>query len=279
MQSASLFQQAYSRIQDEILRGELPPGGRVSEISLARQLGLGRAPVREALRQLQNDGVMRQIPRYGTVVRMPRRRDVVDIYELREALETYAVGKAVERIRPEQLERLEHLLEEMREAVETLKQSDADRLAPEAIQRHLAADMAFHAVLVSASGNLQIADTIRKKRVLARILTTHVSPFDLPMITRVYRFHCRILQAVKRGDADGARLATAEHIRSGMEEMLGNLDRREEQRELQEADLVAEAEDALLDSGYPLPEAYSELSSDRGQGGSTTDARDGEYAD
>ncbi|MDZ7618824.1 MAG: GntR family transcriptional regulator, partial [Patescibacteria group bacterium] len=85
MESTSLFQQAYSRIQEEILRGELPPGGRVSEISLAKQLGLGRAPVREALRQLQNDGVMRQIPRYGTVVRMPRRRDVIDIYELREA--------------------------------------------------------------------------------------------------------------------------------------------------------------------------------------------------
>lgn len=242
MQSASLFQQAYARIQGEILRGELPPGGRVSEISLAKQLGLGRAPVREALRQLQNDGVMRQIPRYGTVVRMPRRRDAIDIYELREALETYAVGKAVERIRPEQLERLEQLLREMRDAVQALKRSGGDRLSPEAVQRHLAADMAFHAVLVSASGNLQIADTIRKKRVLARILATHVSPFDLPMITRIYRFHRRIVQAVKRGDADAARLATAEHIRTGMHEMLEHLDRRMEERGLEEDDLLQETE-------------------------------------
>lgn len=225
MQNMSLFQQAYTRIQDEILSGSLLPGGRVSEISLSRRLGLGRAPVREALRQLHSDGVMQQIPRYGTVVRIPRRRDIVDVYELREALETYAVGKAVERIRPEQLERVRQLLQEMEHAQHVLRDSNRQRLTSEEIQEHLAADMAFHTVLVEASGNAQIADTVQKKRLLGRILATHVLPFDLPMVARTYRLHRRILRAVERGDAEAARKATAAHLHTGMREMLAQFDR------------------------------------------------------
>ena len=243
MQTPSLFQQAYARIQDEILSGSLPPGERVSEISLSRQLGLGRAPVREALRQLHCDGVMQQIPRFGTVVRVPRRRDVVDMYELREALETYAVGKAVERIRPEQIQRLRQLLREMGDAARALKRSGRDHLAPEAIQEHLAADMAFHSLLVSASGNAQIADTVRKKRLLARILATHVHRFDLPMLNRVYRFHQRILRAVERGDAEAACRATAEHLRTGMREMLDHFDRHQQQQDPGGAGLQANVDD------------------------------------
>ena len=266
MQNPTLFQKAYTRIQAEILAGSLPPGRRVSETSLAARLGLGRAPVREALRQLHSDGVMRQIPRYGTVVQVPRRRDVVDIYELREALETYAVGKAVERIGPEQKERLRQLLRRMGDTARALKRSGAGRLSPDAIQEHLTADMAFHAVLVSAAGNVQIADTIRRKRVLARILATHVSPFDLPMLSRVYRFHRRILRAVERGDAVAARRAMAEHVRTGMREMLEHFDRRQQQRDHDEANMLAEADLALLDPRMDLLERQGDRFLDPGQG-------------
>jgi len=245
--SPSLFQQAYARIQGEVLRGSLPPGGRVSEISLAKQLGLGRAPVREALRQLHCDGVMQQIPRFGTVVRVPRRRDIIDLYELREALETYAVGKAVERISPEQIERLEQLLREMGDAARALKESGEPYLKPEAVQAHLAADMAFHSLLVSASGNLHIADTIRKKRVLGRILATYVLRFDLPMLARTYRFHHRVRRAVKRGDAEAAREATAEHIRAGMRGMLEHFDRHHEEFGLESDAFPPQVRDALYD--------------------------------
>ena len=61
-------------------------------MSLAREIGISRTPVREAIRQLQIEGVVEQVPRSARIVRQPQRRELAEMFQLREALESYTVG-------------------------------------------------------------------------------------------------------------------------------------------------------------------------------------------
>jgi DNA-binding GntR family transcriptional regulator len=224
MPAETLTDQAYGRIQREILDGRLALGSRLSELSLAERLGIGRMPVREAIRRLQAEGVLQQVPRYGTIVRKPERRDIVEVYELREALEVYAVGKAVARISADQIERLAALCDRMRAIARTLGESKESVLCGEELQEHLAADKAFHTLLIHAGGNRRIAAAVMRTRVLAQIFSTYVLTFDVKFLRQVYDFHRRMLQAVKQGNSAEAQRITGEHIRAGLHQMLEHFD-------------------------------------------------------
>src|SRR5829696_8796979 len=93
----SLADRAYLAIRDEILRGQLPPGTPVSRRRVARELGMSVLPVTEALRRLQEDGLLETRARAGTRVRVPTDADVRQLYEIREALETQAARLFAER--------------------------------------------------------------------------------------------------------------------------------------------------------------------------------------
>ena len=70
----------------------------LSELAVAKELGISRTPVREAFRDFEQEGVLEQVPRFGTRVKALDRRDLVELYELREALEPYAVAQAAGRL-------------------------------------------------------------------------------------------------------------------------------------------------------------------------------------
>ena len=77
MATVSLSQRAYQHIQREIVSGQLEPGSVISETLLAKQLGISRTPVGEAIRKLAQEGLVEQVPRYGTIVcDLERRRPV-----------------------------------------------------------------------------------------------------------------------------------------------------------------------------------------------------------
>jgi DNA-binding GntR family transcriptional regulator len=84
----SLADEAYLAIRDEILRGQLRPGMPLSRRRLAKQLGMSVLPVSDALRKLEEDGLVESRARAGTRVRVPSETDVRELYELREALES-----------------------------------------------------------------------------------------------------------------------------------------------------------------------------------------------
>ena len=92
-QEVLMRDQAYAYIQKKILSGDLPAGGAVSELNIAKELGSSRTPIREALGQLVAEGLLEQIPNRGAVVVQFGRQDIVDLFELREALEAFAVEK------------------------------------------------------------------------------------------------------------------------------------------------------------------------------------------
>ncbi|MBD3764844.1 MAG: GntR family transcriptional regulator [Rhodobacterales bacterium] len=87
-------QTAYRQLLDEIRRGALPPGARLRETDLADRLGISRTPVREAIRQLEADGLVTHLPRQGATVRQLDYAEVIELYEMRAVLEGTAARLA-----------------------------------------------------------------------------------------------------------------------------------------------------------------------------------------
>lgn len=105
----------YRQIRHAILKGEFPPSAALSEYQLAAQFQLSRTPVREALTRLEQEGMVRTVPGHGTFVAELTPHDIMEIYEVREQLECYAARVAAQRMEPEGLSRLEHIILQMHE--------------------------------------------------------------------------------------------------------------------------------------------------------------------
>jgi len=224
--TVSLSQRAYEHIQKQILDGELPAGSQLSEQSLAESIGVSRTPVREAIRRLVAEGLLEQLPRYGTIVRTPGRREIVELYEVREALESWAAAEAARRLGADDLDLLEKLCNQMRDIEGELRASGAT-LDAAGLRRFLAADMAFHTVLIRASGNRRILKIVGENRVLTRIFRTHRQGHDAEVVHRAHAFHRGILEALRAGDAEAASRRMAEHVRTSKQQALDAFDRRE----------------------------------------------------
>ena len=102
-QEQSLGGQIFNRIRDDILSGNYTPGEELKEATLGKQLGVSRTPVREALRQLDLEGLVEIAPNRGAKVIGISRKDVEDIYHMRARLEGLAARKAAEQIKEEEL--------------------------------------------------------------------------------------------------------------------------------------------------------------------------------
>jgi DNA-binding GntR family transcriptional regulator len=143
LETYSLVELAVERLSREILSGRTDPGERLVEEQLTRQLGISRAPLREALRLLAQQGLVEHIPRRGVRVATLSDVDVRELYEVRDVLERHAVGTFP---RDADLTGLRAALEVMRKATES-----GDRLAVADAHRR------FHVELVALAGNRQLS--------------------------------------------------------------------------------------------------------------------------
>ena len=225
MGRGNLRQQAYRYLHDRIVTGALPAGRQVSEESIAKEIGISRTPVREAIGELEREGLVTQVPRYGTIIRAPDRQDLVELFELREALEAFAVARAAERISTLDLRTLERRVDEIRNETRTLRRSGRRALDPAALRKVLESDMGFHMTLLRAAGNRRILRSVSESRVLMRIFATRRQDHTLDVLRETDRFHTRILRAVRRRDGETARRLMAQHIRASHREALEHFDR------------------------------------------------------
>lgn len=224
MKTSSLRQQAYEYIQAEMLSGRLIGGAQLSELAFASRIGISRTPVREAIRQLEMEGILEQVPRVGTLVRTPVRRDIVELYELREALESFAVAQAARKLVPAELAILERLCNEIRMLARRLRQSGLAALDDRRMRRFLAADMGFHLRLLQAAGNQRIMKAVAESRVLTRIFGARRQAHDLRVVLETCRFHECILAALRAADAETARRLMADHIQASRDRALHHFD-------------------------------------------------------
>jgi DNA-binding GntR family transcriptional regulator len=201
VENLTLWQRVYDHLRTEILDGRLEPGAELIEVALAEQLGVSRGPLREAIGRLAAEGLVTVSPRRGAVVRSLSKGEFLELYQVREALERMAVQLAVPRLTDEQFEELASLNAEM-EA----------HAAGNEVESFFEANLAFHARLLEASGNLKLEELYRQ-------LLGQLGRYRLRSLTlrgnlkRSVSEHKAILRAARRGDAERAAQLMAEHIR------------------------------------------------------------------
>ena len=140
---ATLVEVAGNRLRDAILSGSLQPGAKIVEEQLCADLGISRAPLREALRELAQQGLVEQLPRRGSRVSEWSSQDILQLFELRGVLERHAIESALPLADPDTaLLPVREALEQMRVAGTELERDDAHR--------------AFHAAVVGLAGNRQL---------------------------------------------------------------------------------------------------------------------------
>jgi DNA-binding GntR family transcriptional regulator len=229
----SIQEKAYQYLRGKILSGELAPGAALSEVSIARELGNSRGPLREAIRRLTAEGLLRPAPGGGSIVVDFSRRDVAELYELREALEVYAVGKAAEHgLRATELEAMQRLVNEVLLLRDELEASGGVHLSEEAMRRFIRIDLQFHTLLVRAAANSRILKVVADTRVLLHIFGIRRMGHDAAQLTQIHRYHSEILAAIARRDPAPAMQLLGEHIRLSKEERLKEYDEREREAAL-----------------------------------------------
>ena len=104
--AAPLRQQVVDRLRAAVIAGDLAPGQRLTERELIDRVGVSRTVIREALRQLESEGLVETVPNKGPVVRALSRAEAVDLYRIRASLEALAARLFIERAPPEAMDRL-----------------------------------------------------------------------------------------------------------------------------------------------------------------------------
>ena len=208
----NLREQIKDVILDGIISGRRPPGSRLVETQIARELGVSQTSVREALRDLEQIGCVAHQPFRGCSVRAFSAPELLEAFPVRIALEALAARLAADRIVAEELERLRLLLESMRRAA---RQRNAHEQS--------LSNAAFHATIVHAARNSTLERQWQLLEPFSRTYIT-VSRQSLDLVELSER-HVPILEAMERRDPAGAARAMEEHLAHAAEVLRGHVDR------------------------------------------------------
>ena len=116
--NGSLGSQIFVLLRDRILNEEYDKGQKLNELALVRELNISRTPIREALKQLELEGLVESIPNKGVFVKGFSPRDIDDMFEIRKELESLAIGMAIERMDDIHLAKIKEVFELM-ESIQT----------------------------------------------------------------------------------------------------------------------------------------------------------------
>ncbi len=248
---STLRERAYRHILTKILSGEVGAGGMLSELSLSKEIGISRTPVREAMGQLATEGFLEQVPGRGALVRQPSRMDLLELYELREALEVYAVGKVARHGLPAAAaENLSALCDDLVTLTAGLEARGGAILEAAEMKRFLALDLHFHNLLLRTSGNQRLTKVVRDTRLLLQIFGLPRRGHDLAQLRQIHVFHSGILEAVRNGDAATGIRLTTEHINLSKAERLDAYDQWERARSLPPDDFLTPYFGIPVDTRY-----------------------------
>jgi DNA-binding GntR family transcriptional regulator len=206
---------AYRSIRRMILEGGLPPGHHTSHRTLAERLGLGRSPVRDAIMQLEAEGLVVQRGHKGVLLRQPTVREFTEIYELRLVMEPFFAERAALLATPVQLATLADLCGQYGTLVARPNLAawlDHD----ENYQSLFPLDMQFHATILAAAGNSVAARIFSSGHVLAHIFTWRGTRQSGAMLAERLSTnageHTLIYEAIQARDAAAARERMRQHV-------------------------------------------------------------------
>jgi len=209
-QNRSLRGRVFQRLREDILSGVYKEHDELREITVGEELGVSRTPVREALRQLELEGLVKIIPNKGAYVTGITRKDVADIYKIRSMLEGMCARWATEHITGRQIEELEEVLLLSEFHLHKRNQGQTEQVTE--------LDGKFHKVLYEASNSRileHVLSDFHKYVQMARAMSVG----EKDRAKKSVQEHREILEAIKKHDGDLAERLANRHILNVMENL------------------------------------------------------------
>jgi DNA-binding GntR family transcriptional regulator len=199
--NVALFEEVDERIRQRIFSRELKPGERIDEQALARDFGISRTPLREALKVLQNEGLVKLVPRRGCFVAKLTQQDLDEIYDMVGLLEGACAARAATLATPADIVRLQRITQRMAQAA-----------AERNYKRYFDANLAAHEAVQEIAGNHWQKNVIQYLRSMCR-LSPYVSVGKIPgRLEESLREHEELLAAIEAHDGARAEAAMRRHI-------------------------------------------------------------------
>ncbi|MFD8460621.1 GntR family transcriptional regulator [Streptomyces antimycoticus] len=216
LQQTSMQARVAEELRQMIISGELPPRSSLSEMALSETFGVSRTPIREALKQLQIEGLVEVRPRVGTFVAVPSRRELTELFQMKELLEGAAARLLAFRGNVPEVERLEA---NMKAADAAVQDGDAGQYASLVHE--------FHDLIVVGADNSKLEAhyrTLMNQLAYARLVRTSLSrPGRLDESDGE---HHRVLNLIQAKDGDGAERVMREHVRMSHQALMAGMDER-----------------------------------------------------
>ena len=196
-----LSEQAYRSLRDQLIMLEIPPGDAINDSALAASLGIGRTPVREALKRLESDHLVVSYPRRGTFATRVDFTELADISEIRQLLEPLAARRAARNASAPMRELL-------RDLAADIADSEPDNTEQHALMRF---DIKVHRQIYAAAANPHLKDVlIRYDNLATRIWCLALD--KIPSVAGHINEHVNLLRAIADGDCELSGALALEHV-------------------------------------------------------------------
>lgn len=217
--SPGLRHDVRNHLRNQIFEGTLKPGDRIVESRLARDLGISQTPVREALRELEQMGLVVSYPNRGASVRRIEPKDAEEMYTLRAHLEVLGIDLLLDHLADSDLDALNGFIDGMLAAADA---NDPERLTE--------LDTSFHEYILTRSGNSLLLRTWQGISPLNWTMLTVIRLKDRNL-TELAERHQPIVDALKSGDRTQAEAAIRDHVLNLGERVVGELLKAEQSRD------------------------------------------------
>ena len=209
--NSSLRERVYSELRMDILSGRINPGARLVESALAKDMGVSRTPVREALHKLALEGLLYSIPRAGYIVEEMTERDIEDLFQTRMAIEQLAGRWAMVRVTEEELDSMKGNLQKTDDALKSGK-----------TEKMIELDKEFHHILYKACRSKRLYQIC--KNLSDHTLKFRIACIHFPEIARRAREgHSKIYRALKSKQPDRIDESIEYHMNVTKEDILAFL--------------------------------------------------------
>jgi DNA-binding GntR family transcriptional regulator len=224
--SVTLKESAYHTIRKRLISGEFAPGSRLSDDSIAREIGISRSPVREAINQFVSEGLVEYRPRCGTFVKSFSKEEMSELWDVRIAMECYAASESIDQISSDELIQLAEINQEILELVKECRELPNQIADLELKSRFLQFDSAYHLTILKSTGNSRILKNVQDCRLMTSIFgPTHSALIVTSgMLLKSHQEHELIIKAISNSDRNNARDLTANHIKGARDRVLAHMD-------------------------------------------------------
>ena len=211
----SLHKQVYSVLRNAIISGEIPSGQRLIETQLAKELDVSRTPIREAIRQLQQESLVIGDSNRGIYVAQLSTNDAAYLYDCRIALEELSVSTACQQATAEDIKEIE----------QAVIRAEESRSSPNDLtsQQRLNIDYYFHRRIAESSGNLwlvSLLDQVFDKMAMLRLRTTQHNP----NVLEIKQEHRLIYEAIAERQVKQATKAIRDHLIASRKRVISEIE-------------------------------------------------------